>query len=358
MAQFTEDVYKNAGASDVLPLVMKSPDAEKVLGVQFTRAGRVRLTFDDPETCSTVLKDGLDLGDVTVQLFPADNRVRLVRDSSVEVDYDNVSTFFSAYGEVISVDHCYFEEYPSVRNGNRIVKILLTQDIPRFVEVERCNCRVWYLRQPAHCSICREFGHRAPVCSLSGGFRRCHQPGHVARECTQAWGPSFSVSRATDHAMEIEEEVSVTTVPVTSAFITAHVTTTSTADITASTAAVTDSLSCSTVTATAATVSTAIPVTVPSTAVKTTSVNSASKSTTKPRSSMCTDLSKSEQSFPSSSAGPPITSKSSPPVVTAKMFRSRLLEKFPQAGFPRFDGAIADEWENKAKAYIRQKLYI
>ena len=122
VAQFTEDIYKNLGASDVLPLVMKFLDAEKILGVQFPRAGRVRLTFDDPETCSTVLKDGLDLGDITVQLFPADDRVRLVhlRDLSVEVDHDNVSTFFSAYGEVLSVDHCYFEKYPSMRNGNRL----------------------------------------------------------------------------------------------------------------------------------------------------------------------------------------------------------------------------------------------
>ena len=95
--------------------------------------------------------------------------MRLVhlRDLPVEVDHDNVSTFFSAYGKVLSVDHCYFEEYPSVRNGNRIVKILLTQDIPCFVEVEGCNCRVWYPRQPAQCSICREFGHRAPACPLS-----------------------------------------------------------------------------------------------------------------------------------------------------------------------------------------------
>ena len=46
--------------------------------MQFLRAGRVRLTFNDPETYSTVLKDGLDLGDVTVQLFPAHDRVRLV----------------------------------------------------------------------------------------------------------------------------------------------------------------------------------------------------------------------------------------------------------------------------------------
>ena len=55
MAQFTEEIYKNAGASDVLPLLMKSLDDEKVLGVQFLRGGKVRLTFEDAETCSALL---------------------------------------------------------------------------------------------------------------------------------------------------------------------------------------------------------------------------------------------------------------------------------------------------------------
>ena len=159
------------------------------------------------------MKNGLDLGDVTVQLSLADERVRFVhlRDLPVEVDHDSISTFFSAYGEVLSIDHCHFKEYPSVRNGNRIVKILLTQDIPCFVEIEDCNCRVWYSRQPAQCSICREFGHRAPACPLSGRCRRCRQPGHVARECTQAWGslsPVLTTLVAPDHAMETEDATS------------------------------------------------------------------------------------------------------------------------------------------------------
>lgn len=40
-------------------------------------------------------------------------------------------------------------------------------------------------------SVC-ESGHRAPTCPLSGLCRRCRQPGHVAKECTQAWDPSVS----------------------------------------------------------------------------------------------------------------------------------------------------------------------
>ena len=212
VVQFQEDIYKNVGATEILPHLMKCLDANKNLAVQFLRAGKVRLTFEDPEVCSAVLRSGLELEGLSVQLMPADDRLRCVnlRDLPVEVDNDVVSSFLSRYGEVPSVDHCYFDDFPSLCNGNRLVKILLAQDIPSFVRVENCECRVWYSRQLRQCSIGHEFGHRAPACQLSGLCRRCRQPGHVARECTQAWGLSVSVfnpasdgsSDESDHAME------------------------------------------------------------------------------------------------------------------------------------------------------------
>ena len=64
---------------------------------------------------------------------------------------------------------------------------------------------------PSVPSVC-ESGHRAPTCPLSDLCRRCRQPGHVARECTQAWDPSVSApapvtnmpsgpSASSDHVM-------------------------------------------------------------------------------------------------------------------------------------------------------------
>ena len=50
------------------------------------------------------------------------------------------------------------------------------------------DCRAWYSRQRPQCAVCREFGHRAPSCPLSGLCRRCRGPGHMARECRRAWG--------------------------------------------------------------------------------------------------------------------------------------------------------------------------
>ena len=110
MVQFQEDVYKNVGVSEILPHLMKSLDAGNILAVQFLGARKVRLTFDDPEVCSAVLRTGLELEGLSVRLMPADDR----------------------YGEVLSVDHCYFDDFPSLCNVNRLVKI--AQDIPGFFE--------------------------------------------------------------------------------------------------------------------------------------------------------------------------------------------------------------------------------
>ena len=41
--------------------------------------------------------------------------------------------------------------------------------------------------------MCRQFGHRAQYCPLSGRCRYCHQVGHKARECARAWDPLPSV---------------------------------------------------------------------------------------------------------------------------------------------------------------------
>ena len=67
----------------------------------------------------------------------------------------------------------------------------LDRDIPDFTSFGDSNCRVWYPRQLVCCIICRETGHRGPSCPFSGLCWRCRQPGqpgHLARECRQAWG--------------------------------------------------------------------------------------------------------------------------------------------------------------------------
>ena len=78
VVQFQEDVYKNVGASEILPHLMICLDADKIVAVKFLRAGKVRLIFDDPEVCSAVLRNGLELEGLSVQLMPTNERLRCV----------------------------------------------------------------------------------------------------------------------------------------------------------------------------------------------------------------------------------------------------------------------------------------
>ena len=190
VAHFPEAIYKTSGSSTVLPHLLDAVDRDNLTTVQFLRGGLVRLTFKDVACCDHLVTQGFVYGDSQVRVLRADSHVRSihVRDLPSEVPDDDVRAFFGSFGEVLSIRRATFANYPSVYNGNRVVEVALTQDVPYFVSISSYNCRVWYARQPAQCVICREVGHRAPSCPLSGLCRRCCQPGHMARECRRAWG--------------------------------------------------------------------------------------------------------------------------------------------------------------------------
>ena len=57
------------------------------------------------------------------------------------------------------------------------------KDIPRFMQIGRFRCKVWYRGQPIICDICCKDGHNAGTCPDKGKCRLCHQIGHMAREC-------------------------------------------------------------------------------------------------------------------------------------------------------------------------------
>ena len=168
-------------------------------------------------------------------------------------------------------------------------------------------------------------GHRAPTCPLSGRCRRCHKPGHVARECTQAWGPSPSTvstdfpvnnddSSVSDSATVIEDDcvpecdlVSITE---------------PSADLPADPVNVPDKL----------------PVVDPA------------KVSDKPP-----DKSPADNDESMTTSTKPRVSKSSRSSVSAKVFCARLSKFFNPLRFPDFD-ATGREWHSKAKAHLRLQI--
>lgn len=189
VAFFPPTIYQSVGSSAVLPELLQSISKDSISTVQFLRNGAVRVTFKSPLDCSRVLSSGISFRDVPLRVVSADARSRLVylRDCPAEVPDDVVKQFFSTFGEVHSVSRSCHQAFPDVHDGNRLIKITLTKDVPGIVSVHGNECRVWYRRQPASCVICRKLGHRSRSCPLNGLCRRCRRPGHHARECTSAW---------------------------------------------------------------------------------------------------------------------------------------------------------------------------
>ena len=203
VAFFPANIYRTAGSSAVLPELLRSVDREKVSTVQFLRNGAVRLTYKAAADCDAAVSNGITYGDVALRVVGVEARARLVylRDCPTEVPDSTVRGFFAAYGEVHSISRSCHDAFPGLFEGNRVVKMTLTKDIASSVRVAGYDCRVWYKRQPASCSICKKLGHRGRSCPLDGLCRRCRQPGHVARECRNAWGASGGSAAASSSSV-------------------------------------------------------------------------------------------------------------------------------------------------------------
>ncbi|PFX14498.1 hypothetical protein AWC38_SpisGene21340 [Stylophora pistillata] len=100
---------------------------------------------------------------------------------------DAVATALSGYGVVKSVRHQVWPGLPDVSTGSRIVSMVRTKEIPRFVSIKGVRCKVWYRGQPLRCDICRAIGHKSAACPDRGRCLRCHKEGHFARTCPDAW---------------------------------------------------------------------------------------------------------------------------------------------------------------------------
>lgn len=187
VVQFPAEVYRSSGESVVLPELLKSVDVPKVRCVQFIRNGLVRVTFTDVASCDAALSSGVAFRGDRLPVSPVSARSRLVylRDLPAEVPAPFVKAALSPYGTVHDVTAMEHSGYPGLLNGTRLVKVTLENDIPSTVHIRGFDCRVWYQGQPQACAICRSYRHRVRECPLNGLCRRCHQAGHVARECRE-----------------------------------------------------------------------------------------------------------------------------------------------------------------------------
>ena len=187
--------------------------ANKISALQFLRGGRVRVTVREPTFREELLSNDFVYEGRKIPVTPAGVHTVTVyvRDLPVELSDDSIKSAFSSFGEVFSISHAHFKDFPELRNGNRLLLMSVSNPIPSSFNVLGFVCRTWHPGQPVHCTICKESGHLPRACPLSGLCRRCKKPGHVARECGQAGGQP----RPSSSAPVPVDPVPVDPVPVT-----------------------------------------------------------------------------------------------------------------------------------------------
>ncbi|XP_015750114.1 PREDICTED: uncharacterized protein LOC107329969 [Acropora digitifera] len=342
---FPPSVYQKIGASEMLPYLLESLKIEDLRCVQFLRNGKVRVSFFEKETRDRFLSEGMRFEDQEIPVTKDGQKVTVVyiRDLPYEVASDDVIDFFSSYGEVLTAERSVSAKFPNLCNGNRVLKMILNDEIPYFLSVCGCPCRVWYRGQPIQCFVCRALGHRAQDCPLSGRCRYCHQVGHMARECAQAWDPLPAVVNADDSCMS-DSTIVPEPDPV-------NITVDKPSDLNSAAASPVDPV----IDKPPDPVPAADPVKPPDS--KDPVVDNLPAEPVKPAAAADNDVPMIEsKTVPAKTvSSKPRVSKSSRPLMSANMFCNHVSRVFGPLDFPELN-ASGKEWDSKAKAYLRAQV--
>ena len=175
----------------IVGLLSKKLDFKTVKSIQFIPGGRIRVTFTDEGarnrllTEGTMCMDGIHHFDVTESDSP--NISVFVHYLPMEAGEDAIRVALRPFGDIIDISHQRFPSFRNIATGTRIVKMSLDSHIPFEMTIHGYPCRVWYRGQPVKCVICKG-AHKAAECPDKNKCRRCHQAGHVSKDCTNAWG--------------------------------------------------------------------------------------------------------------------------------------------------------------------------
>ena len=121
--QIPPEVYLSRGVGDLCPLLVRAWHRKKGLLHSVPPRGRVRVTQHDRAFCEELLSNDLFSEDTIIPVTPVGVHTLTVyvRDLPVELSDESVKCAFSVYGDVYSVRHACYKEFPDLNNGNRLL---------------------------------------------------------------------------------------------------------------------------------------------------------------------------------------------------------------------------------------------
>lgn len=125
----------------------------------------------------------------TLKFYPANATPMAIRVKNIPLSItdEDMKVFFSHYGEVTDIKHgrsrlpeCKYLN--GIENGDRIIFLLMTKEIPRLLQYRSCQFIVSYSGQSAYCNYCKSEGHLVKTCpKLHCQF--CNEQGHNTNKC-------------------------------------------------------------------------------------------------------------------------------------------------------------------------------
>ena len=184
VAFFPEEVYRNVGACDVLPQLVKV--LGKLAAVQFLRNGVVRVTFLDTPSCDAVLQNGFQFQNRRIRVQAVEQRSHMVylRDLPCEVPDGDVLAALRPFGEITlcrSLRTMAFQASLMALGSSRCpLERISYLSFVLLVSSAASGTVASHNRAPL---FCRAPGHRVRDCPVNGLCHRARHPGHVARDC-------------------------------------------------------------------------------------------------------------------------------------------------------------------------------
>lgn len=175
----------------VVQMLSNKLDFKRVSSIQFIPNGRIRVTSTSVEYRNIILaKKFLRIDDLhELQIMESDSPVTTVYVHYLPPEAGDVGIrlMFAPFGKVLIVTNQHFSGFKQISTGTRIVHMTLEHHIPFQCNIQGYPCRVWYAGQPLKCTICKG-AHKAADCPDRNKCKRCHQSGHFAKDCKNAWG--------------------------------------------------------------------------------------------------------------------------------------------------------------------------
>ena len=160
----------------------------RVIAIRHVPGNIARVTFELPDGKKYYEpRNQVTISDIGCPVVPPPSPVRwstvMVYGYPYNVPNNGIKSALLRYGDVDEIRFQHWVGLPGVSTTNRLVRMKHTKEIPRWINVNGINVKVWYKGQPVVCDICQSNDHKAADCPKKGRYRICNSPEHFAKDC-------------------------------------------------------------------------------------------------------------------------------------------------------------------------------